>query len=121
DRGAGIAWQGNYSSWLQQKENRLALEEKEAGARRRTLQRELEWVRMAPRARQAKGKARLTHYEELLAEEQAAEKREGRAEITIPPGPRLGDLVIEAKGLRKGYGDNLLMDDVSFILPRGGI
>jgi energy-dependent translational throttle protein EttA len=78
-------------------------------------------VRMAPRARQAKGKARLTHYEELLAQEQAAEKREGRAEITIPPGPRLGDLVIEAKGLRKGYGDNLLMDDVSFILPRGGI
>ena len=76
---------------------------------------------MAPRARQAKGKARLTHYEELLAEEQAAEKREGRAEITVPPGPRLGDLVIEARGLRKGYGDNLLMDDVSFILPRGGI
>jgi ATPase subunit of ABC transporter with duplicated ATPase domains len=76
---------------------------------------------MAPRARQAKGKARLTHYEELLAEEQAAEKREGRAEITIPPGPRLGDLVIETKGLRKAYGDNLLMDDVNFILPRGGI
>jgi ATP-binding cassette ChvD family protein len=121
DRGAGIPWEGNYSSWLQQKENRLAQEEKEESARRRTLQRELEWVRMAPRARQAKGKARLTHYEELLAEEQAAEKREGRAEITIPPGPRLGDLVIEAKGLRKGYGDNLLMDDVNFILPRGGI
>jgi energy-dependent translational throttle protein EttA len=121
DRGAGIPWEGNYSSWLQQKENRLAQEEKEESARRRTLQRELEWVRMAPRARQAKGKARLTHYEELLAQEQAAEKREGRAEITIPPGPRLGDLVIEAKGLRKGYGDNLLMDDVSFILPRGGI
>ena len=121
DRGAGIPWEGNYSSWLDQKQNRLAQEEKEESARRRTLQRELEWVRMAPRARQAKGKARLTHYEELLAEEQAAEKREGRAEITIPPGPRLGDLVIEAKGLRKGYGDNLLMDDVSFILPRGGI
>jgi len=121
DRGAGIPWEGNYSSWLQQKENRLAQEEKEESARRRTLQRELEWVRMAPRARQAKGKARLTHYEELLAQEQAAEKREGRAEITIPPGPRLGDLVIEAKGLRKGYGDNLLMDDVNFILPRGGI
>ena len=121
DRGAGIPWEGNYSSWLQQKENRLAQEEKEESARRRTLQRELEWVRMAPRARQAKGKARLTHYEELLAQEQAAEKREGRAEITIPPGPRLGDLVIEAKGLRKGYGDNLLMEDVSFILPRGGI
>src|SRR6266566_1400524 len=89
DRGAGIPWEGNYSSWLDQKQNRLAQEEKEESARRRTLQRELEWVRMAPRARQAKGKARLTHYEELLAEEQAAEKREGRAEITIPPGPRL--------------------------------
>jgi ATP-binding cassette ChvD family protein len=121
DRGAGIPWQGNYSSWLEQKENRLGQEEKEAGARRRTLQRELEWIRMAPRARQAKGKARLTHYEDLLAEEQAAEKREGPAEITIPPGPRLGDLVIEAKGVRKGYGDNLLMDDVSFLLPRGGL
>jgi ATP-binding cassette ChvD family protein len=121
DRGAGIPWEGNYSSWLDQKQNRLAQEEKEESARRRTLQRELEWVRMAPRARQAKGKARLTHYEELLAKEQAAEKREGPAEITIPPGPRLGDLVIEAKGLRKAYGDKLLMDDVSFILPRGGI
>ena len=121
DRGAGIPWQGNYSSWLEQKENRLAQEEKEAGSRRRTLQRELEWIRMAPRARQAKGKARLTHYEDLLAQEQAAEKRVGPAEITIPPGPRLGDLVIEAKGLRKGYGDNLLMDDVSFLLPRGGL
>jgi len=121
DRGAGIPWQGNYSSWLEQKENRLAQEEKEAGSRRRTLQRELEWIRMAPRARQAKGKARLTHYEDLLAEEQAAEKREGPAEISIPPGPRLGDLVIEAKGVRKGYGDNLLMDDVSFLLPRGGL
>jgi energy-dependent translational throttle protein EttA len=121
DRGAGIPWQGNYSSWLDQKQNRLAQEEKEESARRRTLQRELEWVRMAPRARQAKGKARLAHYEELFAAEQAAEKKEGPAEITIPAGPRLGDLVIEAKGLRKGYGDNLLMDDVAFILPRGGI
>jgi len=121
DRGAGIPWEGNYSSWLDQKQNRLAQEEKEESARRRTLQRELEWVRMAPRARQAKGKARLTHYEELLAKEQAAEKREGPAEITIPPGPRLGDLVIEARGLRKAYGDKLLMEDVSFILPRGGI
>src|SRR5262245_35123946 len=121
DRGAGIPWEGNYSSWLDQKQNRLGQEEKEESARRRTLQRELEWVRMAPRARQAKGKARLAHYEELLAEEQAAEKREGPAEITIPPGPRLGDLVIEARGLRKGYEDNLLMDDVEFILPRGGI
>jgi energy-dependent translational throttle protein EttA len=121
DRGAGIPWEGNYSSWLDQKQLRLAQEEKEESSRRRTLQRELEWVRMSPRARQAKGKARLIHYEELLAQEQAADKREGAAEITIPPGPRLGDLVIEAAGLRKGYGDNLLMDDVSFILPRGGI
>jgi ATP-binding cassette ChvD family protein len=121
DRGAGIPWQGNYSSWLDQKQNRLAQEEKEASARRRTLQRELEWVRMAPRARQAKGKARLSHYEQLLAQEQAAEKRDGSAEITIPPGPRLGELVIEAKGVRKAYGDKLLMDDVNFLLPRGGI
>jgi sulfate-transporting ATPase len=121
DRGTGIPWEGNYSSWLDQKQNRLAQEEKEESARRRTLQRELEWVRMAPRARQAKGKARLAHYEELLAEEQAAEKREGAAEIRIPPGPRLGDLVIEARGLRKGYGENLLLDDVNFTLPRGGI
>ncbi|HEX6240600.1 MAG TPA: ATP-binding cassette domain-containing protein, partial [Polyangiales bacterium] len=106
---------------LDQKQNKLAQEEKEESARRRTLQRELEWVRMAPRARQAKGKARLTRYEELLAEQQAADKRDGGAEITIPPGPRLGDLVIEAKGVNKAYGDNVLMDDVSFILPRGGI
>jgi ATP-binding cassette ChvD family protein len=121
DRGEGIPWQGNYSSWLEQKQNRLGQEEKEASSRRRTLQRELEWIRMAPRARQAKGKARLTHYEELLAQEQAAEKREGPAEIRIPPGPRLGDLVIEARALRKAYGDTLLMDDASFLLPRGGI
>jgi energy-dependent translational throttle protein EttA len=121
DRGAGIPWEGNYSSWLEQKKNRLAQEEKEESKRQRTLDRELEWVRMSPRARQAKGKARLTNYEELLAEQQAADKREGAAEITIPPGPRLGDLVIEAKDLRKAYGDNLLMDDVDFILPRGGI
>jgi ATP-binding cassette ChvD family protein len=121
DRGAGIPWQGNYSSWLDQKQNRLAQEEKEASARRRTLQRELEWVRMAPRARQAKGKARLSQYEQLLAQEQAADKRDGVAEITIPPGPRLGETVIEARGVRKAYGDNLLMDDVSFLLPRGGI
>jgi energy-dependent translational throttle protein EttA len=121
DRGAGVPWEGNYSSWLDQKKNRLALEEKEESSRQRTLQRELEWVRLAPRARQAKGKARLQHYEELLAEQQATEKREGAAEITIPPGPRLGDVVIEAKDLRKAYGDKLLMDDVNFILPRGGI
>jgi sulfate-transporting ATPase len=121
DRGAGIPWEGNYSSWLEQKDERLTQEEKEASARRRTLERELEWIRMAPRARQAKGKARITRYEEMLAEEQAAEKREDRREISIPPGPRLGDVVIDATGLRKGYGDNLLMDDVSFMLPRGGI
>jgi ATP-binding cassette ChvD family protein len=121
DRGQGIPWEGNYSSWLDQKKNRLALEEKETSSRQKTLDRELEWIRMAPRARQAKGKARLAHYEELLAEEQASEKQDNRREITIPPGPRLGDLVIESKGLRKAYGDNLLMDDLNFNLPRGGI
>jgi ATP-binding cassette ChvD family protein len=121
DRGAGIPWEGNYSSWLDQKKNRLDQEEKEQSKRARTLERELEWVRLAPRARQAKGKARLQHYEDLLAEQQAAEKREGAAEIGIPPGPRLGDLVVEAQGLRKAYGDTLLMDDMNFILPRGGI
>jgi len=121
DRGAGIPWQGNYSSWLQQKDQRLTQEEKEASARRRTLERELDWIRMAPRARQAKGKARISHYEQLLAEEQAAEKREDKREISIPPGPRLGEVVIEAKQLRKGYGDKLLMDGVNFMLPRGGI
>jgi ATP-binding cassette ChvD family protein len=121
DRGAGIPWQGNYSSWLEQKDQRLTQEEKEVSARRRTLERELEWIRLAPRARQAKGKARITRYEEMLAEEQAAEKRDDRREIAIPPGPRLGDVVINAKALRKGYGDNLLMDDVNFMLPRGGI
>ena len=121
DRGAGIPWEGNYSSWLEQKDQRLTQEEKEASSRRRTLERELEWIRLAPRARQAKGKARITRYEELLAEEQAAEKRDDKREIAIPPGPRLGDLVINAKDLRKAYGDNLLMDDVDFMLPRGGI
>jgi ATP-binding cassette ChvD family protein len=121
DRGQGIPWEGNYSSWLDQKKNRLALEEKEQSTRQKTLDRELEWIRMAPRARQSKGKARLAHYEELLAEEQAAEKQDNRREITIPPGPRLGDLVIEAKGLRKAYGENLLMEDLNFNLPRGGI
>ena len=121
DRGAGIPWEGNYSSWLAQKEQRLAQEEKEVSGRRRTLQRELEWVRMAPRARQAKGKARLAQYEQLLAEEQSREERQGTAQITIPPGPRLGDLVVEAKGLRKGYGDRLLIDGLDFTLPRGGL
>jgi len=121
DRGAGIPWEGNYSSWLEQKDQRLTQEEKEVSSRRRTLERELEWIRLAPRARQAKGKARITRYEEMLAEEQAAEKRDDKREIAIPPGPRLGDLVINAKDVRKAYGDNLLMDDVDFILPRGGI
>jgi ATP-binding cassette ChvD family protein len=121
DRGAGIPWEGNYSSWLAQKEERLGLEEKETSARRRTLQRELEWVRMAPRARQAKSRARVTQYEQLLAEDQAQEARQGAAQITIPAGPRLGDLVVEARGLRKGYGDRLLIDGLDFTLPRGGI
>jgi len=121
DRGEGIPWEGNYSSWLDQKQARLAQEEKEASSRQRTLQRELEWVRMAPRARQAKSKARITQYEQLLAEDQAAESRQATAQITIPAGPRLGDLVIEVKDLRKGYGGNLLMEQVTFTLPRGGI
>jgi ATP-binding cassette ChvD family protein len=121
DRGQGIPWEGNYTSWLEQKEQRLELEEKHESARRRTLQHELEWVRMSPRARQAKGKARLNHYEQLLAEERAAESRTDPNEIHIPSGPRLGDLVVEAKGIRKGYGDNLLIEDLSFSLPPGGI
>jgi ATP-binding cassette ChvD family protein len=119
DRGTGIPWEGNYSSWLEQKQNRLALEEKQESKRQRTLQRELDWIRMSPRARQAKGKARLNAYEDLLKEE-TAQKIE-QVEIYIPPGPRLGDIVVEARGLRKGYGDLLLMDDVTFTLPRGGI
>jgi energy-dependent translational throttle protein EttA len=119
DRGKGIPWEGNYSSWLEQKQNRLAQEEKAETKRQQTLARELEWVRMSPRARQAKGKARLNHYEELLKEDQA--KRIDTAEIYIAPGPRLGDIVVEARGLRKGYGDNLLIDGLDFTLPKGGI
>jgi ATP-binding cassette ChvD family protein len=119
DRGAGIPWEGNYSSWLDQKRTRLAQEEKQTSARQRTLERELEWVRMAPRARQAKGKARLAAYERLLAEE--TEKLPESVEIYIPPGPRLGDVVVEADHLSKAYGDNLLIEDLSFKLPRGGI
>ena len=119
DRGAGIPWEGNYSSWLDQKRTRLAQEEKSETARQKTLERELEWVRMAPRARQAKGKARLAAYEKLLAEE-GREKLEN-IEIYIPPGPRLGNVVIEAAGLRKGYGDNILIEDLSFKLPPAGI
>ena len=119
DRGSGIPWEGNYSSWLEQKQNRLALEEKSETKRQRTLQRELEWIRMSPRARQAKGKARLNAYEELLREDTA--QKIDQIEIYIPPGPRLGDTVIEARGLRKAYGDLLLMDDMDFTLPRAGI
>jgi ATP-binding cassette ChvD family protein len=119
DRGSGIPWEGNYSSWLEQKQNRLAQEEKAESRRQRTLERELEWIRMSPRARQAKGKARLNAYEELLKEEGA--KKIDAVEIYIPPGPRLGDIVVEARNLKKGYGDTLLMDDVTFTLPRGGI
>jgi len=121
DRGEGIPWEGNYSSWLDQKQARLESEEKQESARRRTLLRELEWVRMSPRARQAKGKARLSAYESLLAEEMEAEKRVQATDLHIPPGPRLGELVVEAVSLRKGYGDKLLIDDLSFKLPPGGI
>jgi len=119
DRGSGIPWEGNYSSWLDQKQRRLEVEEKTETKRQRTLQRELDWIRLSPRARQAKGKARLNAYEDLLRED-TAQKIE-QVEIYIPPGPRLGDIVVEARGLRKAYGDLLLMDDVTFTLPRGGI
>jgi len=119
DRGHGIPFQGNYSSWLEQKEARLGVEEKQTSARRRTLQRELEWVRMAPRARHAKSKARLDAYEKLLAEEQNVKL--DSVEIHIPAGERLGDKVVEAKGLSKGFGDRLLIEDLSFSLPPGGI
>jgi energy-dependent translational throttle protein EttA len=119
DRGSGIPWEGNYSSWLDQKQQRLALEEKAESKRQRTLQRELEWVRMSPLAGQAKGKARLTAYETLLDQDTAS--RIETAEIYIAPGPRLGDIVVEARGLRKAYGDLLLFDDLTFTLPRGGI
>jgi ATP-binding cassette ChvD family protein len=119
DRGRGIPFQGNYSSWLEQKEQRLAVEEKQASARQRTLQRELEWVRMSPTARHAKSKARLTAYEKLLAEEQSV--RLDSVEIHIPAGPRLGAKVVEAEHVRKGFGDRLLFDDLSFNLPPGGI
>ena len=119
DRGSGIPWEGNYSSWLEQKQKRLQLEEKTESKRQRTLARELEWVRMAPRARQAKGKARLKAYEELLGQDTA--KQIENVEIYIQPGPRLGDVVVEARDLRKAYGDKLLIDDLNFTLPRGGI
>ncbi len=121
DRGKGIPWKGNYSSWLEQKQERLAGEEKQASARHRTLQRELEWVRMAPRARQAKGKARLGAYEQLLSADREAESHSTTRQIHIPAGPRLGDLVMETDHLRKGYGDKLLIEDLSFTLPPAGI
>jgi sulfate-transporting ATPase len=119
DRGHGIPWQGNYSSWLEQKQKRLAQEEKQEVARQQTLARELEWIRASPRARQAKSKARITAYEDLLS--QAQERAPGSAQIMIPPGPRLGDVVIDAEHLKKGYGDRLLIDDLEFRLPPGGI
>jgi ATPase subunit of ABC transporter with duplicated ATPase domains len=119
DRGRGIPYQGNYSGWLEQKQERLAHEEKTESARRRTLQRELEWVRLAPRARHAKSKARLGSYEKLLAEEQNVKL--DRVEIHIPAGPRLGDVVIEAKDVSKGFGDRLLFEGLEFSLPPAGI
>jgi ATP-binding cassette ChvD family protein len=121
EHGRGIPFEGNYSSWLEQKQERLARQERSNEARRRSLERELEWVRMAPKARQAKGKARLTAYEKLQAEAEAVRSDESRLEISIPPGPRLGDTVIEVDGVRKGFGDRLLIEDLSFSLPRAGI
>ncbi|MDX9864428.1 MAG: energy-dependent translational throttle protein EttA [Anaerolineaceae bacterium] len=119
DRGEGIPWRGNYSSWLEQKQKQLQNEEKTESERQRTLQRELEWIRMSPKGRHAKSKARINAYEEML--NQDSEKRANDLEIFIPPGPRLGDLVIQAKGVRKGYGDRMLVDEMSFELPAGGI
>lgn len=119
DRGEGIPWKGNYSSWLDQKKNRLLLEEKKETDRQKTLQRELEWIRMAPRARHAKSKARIASYEEMLNEE--TEKRQKELELYIPPGPRLGNIVIEAENVSKSYGEKLLFENLSFKLPPGGI
>ena len=119
DRGEGIPWRGNYSSWLEQKENRLRLEEKVESERRKTLQRELEWIRMSPKGRHAKSKARITSYETLIADE--SEKVAKELEIYIPPGPRLGGVVIESRGVTKAYGDRILMENLSFSLPPGGI
>jgi energy-dependent translational throttle protein EttA len=119
DRGHGIPWKGNYSSWLDQKQERLAREEKQESARRKALTRELEWARMAPRARVAKSKARLNQYETLASKDY--DEREDELMLQIPPGPHLGDLVVRAEGVRKGYGENLLMEDLNFDLPRGGI
>ena len=119
DRGEGIPWQGNYSSWLDQKTKRMAMEEKQASKRRKTLERELEWINLAPKARQAKGKARLSAYENLMKED--VKEKEEKLEIFIPNGPRLGEKVIEAHGVSKAYGDKLLFEDLEFVLPRNGI
>jgi energy-dependent translational throttle protein EttA len=121
ERGKGMPFEGNYTSWLEQKEERLRREEKQQSARTRTLERELEWIRMAPKARQAKGRARLTSYERLLAESNAAERGLDKLEIYIPSGDRLGDLVIESEHLRKGFGDRMLIEDLTFSLPPAGI
>ncbi|WP_298339692.1 energy-dependent translational throttle protein EttA [Ferrimicrobium sp.] len=121
DRGRGMPWEGNYSSWLEQKQARLATEEKADRARQAALARELEWIRMSPRARQSKGKARLNAFNELVAESEAADQRGDTLEIAIPPGPRLGDVVVNATSLTKGFGDRLLIEDLSFLLPPGGI
>jgi ATP-binding cassette ChvD family protein len=121
DRGAGIPWEGNYSSWLEQKQARLAAEEKSDRSRQASLERELEWIRMSPRARQSKGKARITAFNDLVAEAEAADRRADNVELSIPPGPRLGDQVVDAGHVQKGFGDRLLMDDLTFYLPPGGI
>ncbi len=121
DRGFGIPWEGNYSSWLEQKQARMAAEEKADRSRQAALGRELEWIRMAPRARQSKGQARIRAFNDLVAEAEAAERRPDRLELTIPPGPRLGDQVVDAEAVTKGFGDRLLIDDLSFLLPPGGI
>jgi sulfate-transporting ATPase len=121
DRGHGIPWEGNYSSWLEQKQARLAQEEKSDKARQAALERELEWIRMSPRARQSKGKARLSAFNELVAESESNERRADRLEIAIPPGPRLGDVVVNALDIVKGFDDNLLIEDLTFLLPPGGI
>ena len=121
DRGHGIPWEGNYSSWLEQKQARLAAEEKADKVRQASLERELEWIRLSPRARQSKGKARLSSFNELVAESESADRRADRLEIAIPPGPRLGDVVVNATGLTKGFEERLLIEDLNFLLPPGGI
>jgi energy-dependent translational throttle protein EttA len=121
DRGHGIPWEGNYSSWLEQKQARLAAEEKADKVRQASLERELEWIRLSPRARQSKGKARLSTFNQLVADSESADRRADKLEIAIPPGPRLGDVVVNAEGLTKGFEDRLLIEDLSFLLPPGGI